>query len=808
MDTEKIASIIAALDAGKIPSQKQINEYVAFAQQFIQRANNQASSYTGQAPSSDVGRLTENGALLLGDVNEILEAYKDLANEKNGDDIIQEVVWNLTQADVQVDANADVGGPESATSKQEAKNDSQALAQAIRGLGNVFIGHLGTTSSPLISEFLSFLRLSVADVAESVEGTARSTKDNLRSIEQEVQEGQRDSLGREKGEQGAPSDIDPNDPKVKFEKRMDTAKYAGSSAIGATQQAKSTATGYKDKSQAKVLDAFDRMIVHASNDPEYQKSLDTIANLLEKWMNKSLDTADQVPNKLDESPLDGKVSDPNKHLSTALSQLNTFVERLAGGKSTKDIVDSVRKIGDDIRNHSEARQISSDTIQFTRRSLADSEFVQSQDFDTQKSQISQRWRSVMNADAPESRQLKSDVEKLGGVVEEFQTALGNEQRVQRLRSAFDKFGKDVAKVAAEGTAVAMTDIPWIWKDILNVYLPLALEYIKSIPIPRTEFRDDVIEFVAENISIESLRLLPGHARLSTTINVDVDKPSGPANAETDVSHRTHLKLTGVQMGLKDVSFWYRDPSLKLTPEVSGLMSLGLPPRGVDIDVVFGLLPTLSGRRRRERKQGFHHISEVRVDLSSDTAIDLKKTNHPILITAFKPVVKELLIDRVEKLIAQQIRMVLEMMDGIAWDIHQRAEVFADTGLTGTGPKYVAAALSEWGKLKKQPGLLSGWTMTSLGLVKDDPRSDTILAVGAGPQIISGDKHGPGSLAPKTSAAQQSAKSAAQDAKGAAQQGTVTAATKVKSLKQSVDAKVEEEKQSGGWRSAAFDITSK
>jgi hypothetical protein len=127
-------------------------------------------------------------------------------------------------------------------------------------LGNVFLGHLSATSAPLLSEFLSFLRLSLSDVAEVVEGTARSAKDNLRETDREVQEGQRDSLGRTKSEvneQGVPENVDPNDPKVKFEKGMDAAKYAGSSVIGATQEAKSTAIEYRDKSQARVLDAFD-----------------------------------------------------------------------------------------------------------------------------------------------------------------------------------------------------------------------------------------------------------------------------------------------------------------------------------------------------------------------------------------------------------------------------------------------------------------------------------------------------------------------------------------------------------------------
>jgi hypothetical protein len=256
----------------------------------------------------------------------------------------------------------------------------------------------------------------------------------------------------------------------------------------------------------------------------------------------------------------------------------------------------------------------------------------------------------------------------------------------------------------------------------------------SLIVIRTEYKDDDIEFVVEDLSIESLRLLPGHAHLSTTLNMEVDKASGTADAKSDTSTKTHLKLTGMQMNLKEVSFWYNDPSLKLTSEVKGLMDVSVPPRGVDAEVTMVLIPTASGHNRRERRGGFHEVSNVQVNLASDTSIALKKTNHQILISAFKPIVKRRIISTIERILAEKIRLVLEMGDRLAWDVHQRAGVFNDTGLTATGPKYIAAMMSVWGKLMQEPGLLSGWAMTSVGMVKEDPRSDTVFAVGAGPQV--------------------------------------------------------------------------
>lgn len=71
---EKSANILAALDAGKIPSQQQVN-------QFIDWLLN--SALTQVEPSADGGELSEQGKLLVGDVRNLLNAYKLAGEHKN-----------------------------------------------------------------------------------------------------------------------------------------------------------------------------------------------------------------------------------------------------------------------------------------------------------------------------------------------------------------------------------------------------------------------------------------------------------------------------------------------------------------------------------------------------------------------------------------------------------------------------------------------------------------------------------------------------------------------------------------------------
>lgn len=83
LNTDKASSVAAAAQVGKLPSQKQTNEFIDFIQQFLRNADSQAASMAEKTGGSDVGKLSEYGSTLARDVCEILEAYKQIGTQKN-----------------------------------------------------------------------------------------------------------------------------------------------------------------------------------------------------------------------------------------------------------------------------------------------------------------------------------------------------------------------------------------------------------------------------------------------------------------------------------------------------------------------------------------------------------------------------------------------------------------------------------------------------------------------------------------------------------------------------------------------------
>ena len=165
------------------------------------------------------------------------------------DNLLQETFWHLQEsnfADVRLEA-MDV---------EEATADLDAFRSSVRALMKILWTNISGEGNVLLNDFASFIRLMVADLAESVESQAAQAKQAVRDFDTQVQEGERDNLGRKRK---TPEEIEQEDAKAKFEKTMDTMKGTGSSVIGAAQTVQETAKETSERAASKFREAYFRV---------------------------------------------------------------------------------------------------------------------------------------------------------------------------------------------------------------------------------------------------------------------------------------------------------------------------------------------------------------------------------------------------------------------------------------------------------------------------------------------------------------------------------------------------------------------
>ena len=137
--------------------------------------------------------------------------------------------------------------------------------------------------------------------------------------------------------------------------------------------------------------------------------------------------------------------------------------------------------------------------------------------------------------------------------------------------------------------------------------------------------DPDTEFVFENLSLESLQILPGHAKISHTTSVDIDAPAA-GDAARNMCYRTRIQFTGVQLTLKEVSFYYHDKGTKPIKSITGLLDDTIPEKGIDLDVTLAMLPSATGAAERRRRHAFHKIENVTAHLT-DVKVAICESNH-------------------------------------------------------------------------------------------------------------------------------------------------------------------------------------
>ncbi|KAG1819882.1 hypothetical protein EV424DRAFT_1539686 [Suillus variegatus] len=796
---DKLSSVIAALDAGKLPTQKQADAAIDWTLQNI----------IASVESPDAGNISESGEVLARGIQDLLIAYNKLGDNKNHDNLLQQVLWHLSEGDF---ADMRVEGIDT----DKASADLQSIRSTIRALLHILWTNASDEATVLLNDFASFARLAMADLAGDIETGAVYTKESLRELDTGVRQGERDNLGRKRK---SPEEIErerEQDTRAKFENTMDAAKETGSKAIGVGQEVKASAEEAAERTRIRLQQTYYNICERAQKDEDYHHAISTLFNIVSKWINKSLDTATDIN---ESTSLESFIDDPSKekHVLKALHGIRTLVERVAGGKSLDDVFAKARLCAVHVRNDEDLKSWFNDFFAYVRKSLHEPAYARSEEAHRMLQQLAERWKQLLDQDSNAGRKWKEDVRALRHKLRDFQQAIARDADLQRVRKAHAMFGKDLAQSVGTGGRIgmqfALDQASWFWQDVFNVYAPRLLSVIKDIPTPRTEYVDNEIEFVLENFDISSLSLLPGHVYIRNITDVDITAPAGSQSTTTAIGTLTHIRMQAVQLALKEVSFFYRDKVAIVGPkDFTGLIEFNLPPKGIDIDLKFVLIPnTPQGLKERERLGRFFKIERVEVNVAEDINMQVKQSNHPILASVFRPVIMLRFREAISRTLEEQIRGLFDTTDALAFDIGRRSEVFKDAGL-GSTSSVVAAMWSEIGKLRRmEGGLLSGWRATGTGIVKDDLGGNAKIAMGAEPQILSGEKRGPLG----TRAEPLAERIPGADVGGALEGATTTVERveqagkeglkQVQSFKQSVEHKKREEEKRRGWQSSAFDI---
>ncbi|KAH7361393.1 hypothetical protein B0T11DRAFT_278864 [Plectosphaerella cucumerina] len=534
--------------------------------------------------------LSDSGRALVLNTRLWLKQFIELLIHKNDKDQIQDFIWYLSKSRVTIDAY-DIS---QRASRAKAKADTAAAYESIRTVGSLLLTN---------SDFRIFLADLTTIGRQVFHDTAFAVSDVSKEVakQEDVQEG--------------------------------VSEVSKAVATGATRVVEEAGSSLKDHltgdEQETLVNRLKNAVVKLRNRPDYSDSVSTISLLIRRYLlvysHALSDTMQVAEDDIDKNPEADKALHNFWLFLTSFGSRDdweavesTFKAVLDHGKSDPEFDNLVRQIGNLIQDL-----------------LTDPDFFE---------HAQDRFAQLRS----KSRALTND----SSVRDDLDAFLDSLHRA--MHAALDD--ADVKKLFQTTKRVLTTLSPAhqytnhdLVTDMVNVFLPMAIQAIQYIPIPRLEVSTPGIDLLLENLILEPGRtvnhssFLPFKLNISTRNDVEIRK----AHVRTTSSVKTVMRITisGLSIAADELGYWLRLHSGILRLADAGIAGFHLDERGIDIAIDVEI-----GKERLEKVLTLRQV-QVKVHHLDYT---LSKSKFSLLAWLLKPFIRPIVRMALETQIATSI----------------------------------------------------------------------------------------------------------------------------------------------------------
>ena len=346
---------------------------------------------------------------------------------------------------------------------------------------------------------------------------------------------------------------------------------------------------------------------------------------------------------------DAHVTDSS--LTKAETDLKTLIERFANSTSADDLIESINNIYRDADADPELKKWFSNMDTYIRKCLKQTGFIL-------EDRATEEWNQLYDQGNYLLRERYRD--HTNRVMDEFQFMADQFNEDPHNRAFADSMNKLFNDLGRDENG-KQTFKPHLITDLTNVIIPAIFENVSYVPIPRIEYTDSQFDAIVENLIIESDNLFPNMIEVGN----DSHFRWGRKTVASNMKHKVLVAVSGVQMDLKDVSYYIRKKAGFPTITDKGVMDIYMGGSGFSFRLG---LETADSKDR----QHFFKVNTVVVDIKN-LRLRMKQSNHKLLFNLFKPLLLSIVKPVLTKIIELQIRKYFNQGDQFAYDVSQEAQ---------------------------------------------------------------------------------------------------------------------------------------
>ena len=384
------------------------------------------------------------------------------------------------------------------------------------------------------------------------------------------------------------------------------------------------------------------MVLECQQHPDYYRAIQTLLDLAEEYSDHA--------NRLAKGGTD-TVKDARSGLYQAETDLKVLIERFANGTSTDDLWASINTIYEDADRDPELRNWFKSMNVYIRRCLQEQGYI----LDDASNEEWNRLYDHGNYLLRNKYRGHTDriVDEIKFLADQFDQDTQNKAFAASLTKLFTDLGND-----ENGKA---TFKPHLVKDLTEVILPAVFEKVAYIPVPRIEYSDPQFDAVIENLVLESDNFMPNILEIAS----ENYKLWGRKKITNKSRHSIDVKVAGVQMDLRDVSYYIKRKQGFPSLTDKGVANMLLAGDG------FTFRMKLASPDSKDA-QSFFKVEKVDVDVKH-LNIKLVKSSHKLLFNVFKPLMLKVLRPGVQKALEKAIKDQAARLDALLFQIKQEAD---------------------------------------------------------------------------------------------------------------------------------------
>lgn len=410
----------------------------------------------------------------------------------------------------------------------------------------------------------------------------------------------------------------------------EVAKVVGSGVVQVTKEAEQSLvdklTGDEGNS---LLWRLKRTVTNLRQKRDYSESVSTLSLLLQRYA--------LTYSRIAEDAMGATQQDiqPNPEMERAVKNFWAFLSSFGDREEWRKLEDAFHKVLEHSRKDPEFESLMTDMGNSLQKMLTDPSFFDHADEKFQE--LRKKARGVGTESS-----LRQDVDTfLEQSQRTLQAVVRDDDVYKLLRTTTNIFNILSPKHAYTNDELVT--------DAINVFVPLLIQGIQYLPIPRLEVSTPEIDLLLENLIIEPGRtinhtsFLPFRFRVETYNDFEIRKAR--FRTASTVTSKMTIKVDGLSLRAEEIGFLLRAHAGLLRLADEGIASFELDERGIDVH--------LDVEIAKERQESMLTLNAVRVHIHKLT-YNLRKSKFSFFSWILKPLLRPILRKVMEKQLATAI----------------------------------------------------------------------------------------------------------------------------------------------------------